>query len=86
MVPTAMESNPSDLFQQTVRNRRRDALEWIQPTDSAEGDSAFESRAAATGSARLEALGIVDRVIAEICDVVAAASCRAHTRFAGPGS
>ena len=32
-----MESNPSDLFQQTVRNRRREALERIQPAGSAEG-------------------------------------------------
>ena len=81
-----MESNPSDLFQQTVRNRRREALERIQPTDPAEGAYAFEARAASAGSARLEALGIVVRVIAERCDVVAAASCRAHTRFCDPSS
>jgi len=81
-----MESNPSGLFQQTMRNRRRDALERIQPTDSAEGAYAIESRAASAGSARFEVLEILVRVIAEICDVVAAASCRAHTQFSAPGS
>ena len=81
-----MESNPSDQFQQTVRNRRRDALEWIQPADPAEGAYAFESRAASAGSTRSEVLGIAIRVFAEICGVVAAASCRAHTRFSDPGS
>ena len=81
-----MESNPSDLFRQTVRNRRRGALERIQPSDSAEGAYAFESRAASAGSARSEVLEIVVRVIAEMCDGVAAASCRAHTRFFDPGS
>ena len=81
-----MESKPSDLFQQTVRNRRGDALERIQPADPAEGAFAFESRAASAGSARLEVLGIVVRGFAEICGVVAAASGRAHTRFSDPGS
>ena len=57
----AMESNPSGLFHQTVRNRRRGALERIQLTDSAEGAYAFESRAASAGSARSEVLGIVRR-------------------------
>ena len=81
-----MESKPSDLFQQTVRNRRSEALERIQPAGSTEGAYAFESRAASAGSARLEVLGIVVRVIAEMCDVVAAASGRAHTRFCDPSS
>ena len=81
-----MESTPSDLFQQTVRNPRRDAPERIQLTDSAEGAYASESRAASAGSASLEVLGIVTRVIAEMCDFVAARTCRAHTRFFAPGS
>ena len=46
----------------------------------------FEPHAAAARSARLEALGILIRVIAETCDFVAARTCRAHTRFFAPGS
>ena len=81
-----MESNPSDLLQQTMHNRRGDALERIQPADFAEGAFAFESRAASAGSAHLEVLGIEVRVFAEICGVVAAASGQAHTRFSDTDS
>ena len=56
MAPNASRSVPTDYAQPAG-----DALERIQPADSAVVAFAFESRAASAGLARLEVLGIVRR-------------------------